>query len=477
MAYASIDTALRCLMLRAIPRFLVRLVAAAGFAATTGAAQAQDNPAPAQGAPAASNLWDQDNLTGNWGGLRDLLKSAGIDLGLQEQSEVWGNLAGGLRNGATYDGLTTASVKLDLQQLFGWEGATLFANAYQIHGRGPSQNLVGNLQTVSNLEATRSTKLYDLWLEQKLWDGRLNVRIGQEGANDELMLPELGSLFLNSSFGFPALAALDLPSGGPNYPLATPMVRVRFQATPRLTVVGAVFNGDPAPPGQGDPQRRDASGTAFRVNDHALGVLELWYSTGSEQLPGTYKLGAWYHSGQFADRRIDTTGRSLADPSSNGDPLRHRGDHAIYAVVNQMVWRPSGADTEGLGVFGLATSAPGDRNLSDFFVEAGLNWTGPLPGRKSDVAGLGFAYVHVSPSTQQLGRDLVAFGGSGAVFRNNETVIEATYQYQVAPWWTLQPDAQLVINPGAGLASPGAANQPLVLKNAWVIGVHGAITF
>lgn len=94
---------------------------------------------------------------------------------------MWGNLAGGLGTCAVYDGLTTASVKLDLQKLLGWTGATFFVKAYQIHGRGPTTDLTGNLQPVSGIEATRDTKRCDLWLEQTALDGRLSLRLGQEG--------------------------------------------------------------------------------------------------------------------------------------------------------------------------------------------------------------------------------------------------------------------------------------------------------
>ena len=47
-------------------------------------------------------------------------------------------------------------------------------------------------------------------------------RVGQEGANDEFMISQYGALFVNASFGFPGMAAGALPSGGANYPLATP---------------------------------------------------------------------------------------------------------------------------------------------------------------------------------------------------------------------------------------------------------------
>ncbi len=231
-------------------------------------ASAQPGALPGGGEEAAKEapgFWERDTLTGNWGGLRTKLEDVGIRLGLQEQSEVWSNVSGGVRRGFTYDGLTTASLNLDLDKAFGWSGGRIFVSAFQIHGRGPTPNLVGNLQAVSSVEATRATRLYDLWLEQTFLNEKLSLRIGQEGANDEFMISQYGALFMNSSFGFPALAALDLPSGGPNYPLATPFVRLKYIATDQLTFMAGAYNGDPAGPGRGDPQERNASGTAFRT--------------------------------------------------------------------------------------------------------------------------------------------------------------------------------------------------------------------
>jgi porin len=106
-----------------------------------------------------------------------------------------------------------------------------------------------------------------------------------------------------------------------------------------------------------------------------------------------------------------------------------------------------------------------------------LNWTGPFASRKADVAGIAVAYAHISGSQLQLGQDRIAFTGTGSPFRGNETVIEATYQYQVAPWWMMQPDLQYVINPGIGIPNPANGNRQVPLKNAWVIGVRATITF
>ncbi len=56
-----------------------------------------------------------------------------------------------------------------------------------------------------------------------------------------------------------------------------------------------------------------------------------------------------------------------------------------------------------------------------------------------------------------------------------ETFLEATYQYQVTPWWQIQPDFQYIFNPGAGVANPNSPGQRV--KDEAVIGVRTNILF
>ncbi len=71
---------------------------------------------------------------------------------------------------------------------------------------------------------------------------------------------------------------------------------------------------------------------------------------------------------------------------------------------------------------------------------------GPFASRPNDTFGLGVSYLGISPAKRRFGRDVVAFTGSGSPYTANETVLEATYLFQLAPWLTLQPDLQVVIN-------------------------------
>jgi porin len=116
--------------------------------------------------------------------------------------------------------------------------------------------------------------------------------------------------------------------------------------------------------------------------------------------------------------------------------------------------------------------APGDRNLSNLFIEGGMNWHAPFTERADDIFGLAFAYLGISPAARDYSRDLVSFGRAASPYASNETVLEATYQAPLTNWLTLQPDLQVVFNPGVGI--PGNFGST-PLKNAVVIGMRATI--
>jgi porin len=439
-----------------------------------------DQPTADNGAtsPHDGDFWTRDALTGNWGGERSALENAGVLIAADSIDETLGNVSGGIRTGAIYEGRLEVLATLKLDQLIGWTGATLHTNAYQIHGRGLSANDVGNLMTVSNIEAMRTMRLYDLWIEQVLADGAVSIRAGQIAADDEFFISQYAANFINGTLGWPTIMANDLPSGGPAYPLATPGVRVNVAPTNELTLSSAVLNGNPAGAGTGDPQRRDAGGTAFRVNDGALFIGEASYETNQDKnatgLPASYKLGAWYNSNQFADQRFDNIGRSLAAPTSSGVPAQHPGDYGAYAVIDQGLWQDKGAG-RSFGVFARLGGAPSDRNLIALYADAGFNFQGLFASRADDVFGAAIAFAQISNRAQALDQDTRAFSGINSPMRDGEMTTEVMYRYQATPWWSLQPDAQFIRHPGGNVAL--STNTTKAIPNAFVVGLRSAILF
>ena len=397
--------------------------------------------------------------------LRHRLCQAGLTIGIAETSEVLGNPTGGLRQGARYEGLTDLNLRIDLRRSFQWRGE-IYARAYQIHGRGLTGDNLGNLNVVSSIEAARTTRLNELWYEHHFDYWRL--RIGQQSIGTEFLNPESARLFANATFGWPTLPSLDLPSGGPSYPLGTPAVRLRIDPQEGLTVFLGLFNGDPTGTGVGGSQLADASGTAFRTNDGAFVIGEIRYNPESSDKNGTYSFGGWWNSERFRDQRFDNSGISLASPLSNGTALRHEGDFSLFGFIQQPL------SIEGVAMFARAMGAPGDRNLINFYADAGLAYKG-LFGRTDDQAGIAFGYARISDTARGLDSDIARFTGQFQPIRSGEAVLELTYRVQLTRWWQLQPDFQYIFNPGGGVANPNTPGHRI--GEAAVLGLRTAVTF
>lgn len=425
-------------------------------------------------------LFQRENMTGDWSGYRKPLEDAGIQIGADEIFDALANPVGGQKQGAAFEGRFEIFANADLDKSFGWHGALLHANAYLIHGNGLSSDDVGNLLTVNNIGATPGTRLFGLWLQQSFLDDALSLRAGQIAADDEFFVSQYAALFLNSTFGWPSILGVNLPSGGQAYPLATPGLRVRYAFSPAVTLSTAIFNGDPAPEGAGDPQRRDAGGTNFRLDGGLFWIGEFAYSSdlpiGGDEVPGTYKIGGWYHDGRFKDQRLDDAGLSLADPASSGIPASHRGDFGGYVIADQLLWRTGGSSDRGLSMFFRAGGNPTDRNLIEFHLDGGATFTGILPGRDNDILGFGMSYERISATRRQWVEDLRNFTAGGLPGADFESALELSYQAQLAPWWVAQPDAQFILHPGARLPDFAAPSRA-VPANALILGMRTAISF
>jgi porin len=430
---------------------------------------------------AQEGFFERDRLTGDWGGLRKQLEDTGITVGITDVSETLSNPTGGIRQLSIYQGLLDASLNLDLDKLLGWPGATFYTDGYWISGEGLSKNAIGNLLTVSSIEALASTRLHDMWLQQELLDHQASIRIGQITIDDEFYISQYSAGFVNSTFGCPDILSTDLPSGGPCYPFAVPGARLRGAPTSDLTLSAAVFNGNPAPPGPSDPQVRNSSNTNFLIGQGGwLAIAELAYTFDQESITSTnlsdVKFGGWYHSADFPDLSRDMLGQSLANPASNGIPATHHGNFGPYLIVDKMLWRRPDTATQGLAAFLRLGYAPPDRNLISLEIDAGLTFKGLFPTRELDVLGIGASYGRIG-DVRRLDRDQVLFTGIERPIRDYENVLEITYEARIAPWWLLQPDLQLIFHPGGFTSAPAPAAVGRPIPNALVIGIRSGITF
>ena len=118
---------------------------------------------------------------------------------------------------------------------------------------------------------------------------------------------------------------------------------------------------------------------------------------------------------------------------------------------------------------------PGNRNALDFSLNAGMAVQAPFAGRANDSFGIGYGIAAIGSAATGFDRDTAFYSGAATPVRSNEQFIEVTYQAQITPWFTVQPDFQYVIRPGGGIANPQAPG--MKLKNETVVGVRSIIVF
>lgn len=416
---------------------------------------------------------------GDPGGMRKWLSDRGLTYSFVLTSELLADVAGGVRTGAVFQGKLETIVKADLDKMLGLRGLSFFANAFQIHNTGGiRRDHVGSFNTISNIEALPTTRLSELWLEQSFGD-TFSVRFGQLAADAEFFISDY-SVFLMTS-DWPSITAQNLPSGGPAYPLSTPGVRLKFEPNKHFTFLAALFNGDPSGPGPEDPQIKNRYGLNFRVNDPPLLMGEAQYKYNQEKtdtgLAGFWRVGFWHHFGEFDSQRFDTTGRSLADPLSNGIARKLRGTSGIYGIVDHQLYRPRGGDKDsGISIFGrVGISAP-DRNPAEFYLDGGIVFSGMLPGRSDDKVAATFLYTRISRDAAALDRDMIAFTGVPQPVRDYELNLALAYHAQIVPGWTIQPAFHYVFHPGGHVPDPNSAT-PVAIKDAAVFAVRSVITY
>ncbi len=436
---------------------------------------------------------EQDYMFGDWGGLRTDLSERGVDFEFYYAASLPDNLSGGLKPGGVYQGALLMTLDVDSQKLVGYEGGKFHASGLWLNGQKPfSDKYVGDLNKVNMMDFPNAARLWELYYQQKFLDGKLALKAGVLSIDRDFIVPELyNSLgdftLLNQTFFFPTLAfdVYGLPFPGlPRTPYglaatpnSAPGAVVRYEPIPQFYGVAGVYSGEPD---------ESYSGTQFPLSEAggALTYYEVGYHLNGQAndtgLEGSYKLGGYYHTGNFLDVYDGVTASVLY---SAGLPTpavpTHAGDYGVYFLAEQQLFRErakSDLAKQGLVGFFRVEGAPADRNLAQFGVDGGLVYKGLIPGRDWDTFALGLSYLEISDDIRRGQQNANAFAaslGAPAPFgklADYEGVIELSYKAQLTAWWTLQPSVQRVLHPG-GQISPNAPG------DAWVFILQTTLRF
>ena len=378
---------------------------------------------------ADASIFDQFNET------RSSLEEKGIAFEVVYTIDYLANTQGGLQRKDTYLSNLDLTLTVDTAQLGLWEHGTFFA--YMLDSSGGDKitgSIVGDTQGLDNIEAPRTTRLYEMWYEHSFLDEALAVLIGFHDYNSEFDVTEYGGLYLNSSFGI----SVDISGAGrPSiFPLAAVALRVKVTPNDHLELLFAVYDGDPGDPDISEHFPRsdfDADGGAFIAS-------EVDFHFSEDVLPGVVKLGVWHNTGEFDD---------IVDTDPAGDAIKRNGNTGGYLVIDKMLFREE--EEQGLGGFLQFGANKTSINEVNVYVGGGLNYHGLIPGRDEDDIGIAVASAFINEEIS-----------STSARDDHEITIEATYSAQVNDHIRIQPDFQYIINPGAVTG----------VKDAFIVGVR-----
>ncbi|MGH8272836.1 MAG: carbohydrate porin [Gammaproteobacteria bacterium] len=306
----------------------------------------------------------------------------GLSFGLHWDTDIYDNLDGGVKRGYATDSVLSLGFGLDTGALGAWPGGQFALGLQSITSTHPSE-YVGDIQTLSNLDAPNRRQVAEFWYSQAF--GSALVRAGVMDVNSFFDVNDIASLFTNSSFGITPSITANVPTA--TYPDSAWGMMAQFGADKNGWLVG-IF--------QGDPEHRS---TALDGGEMLIAERDWRAATGGTQLG----IGGWY-------RRV---------PVASGVPA---SDWGAYANLEQPL--PNHPDTSAFVQIG---ASPGEVNTVPVYLGGGIRFQNVSPG-VSDL-GFGFARAWIRGQAAETSVETTALIPIGSGY------------------FALQPDIQYVFHP------------------------------
>lgn len=378
------------------------------------------------------------------------MPSGEFNLTLNYTSETMANVTGGLKRGTTIGGMGNIVLDYATQESNGGHSRfSLRASGMLLHGESPSGKYIGDELAASNIDGYDSIRLYELWLQFSFWNDYGTLRFGSLLADAEFTFTDLGGLFFNSAFGWPAFISANTVNTGPAFFVTAPGIRIRLESTKSWYLQGGIYDGDSFDNSAGDGAT-NAYGISWRINSQQgyFAMFEIGHTKAARDflVPSIFKLGGWSHSASFDDH---LTGE------------QHRGNYGLFFALEKSIWRNNLKGQE-LGLFFRSGLAPRDRNRYELAMDGGFNFFNPFTKMEGDVVGAGIVFAKVSDHIRQAEEQVGILPVS-----DYELVFEVTGQFPATPWLTLQPNIQWIHHPGSSSA----------LSNALVLSIRSTFTF
>lgn len=471
----------------------IGLLAAFSFAAQ--AQKAAVEPSTSSEASSKSFLndwWYGKYATGNWFGVRDVLKENGLTINGKYSGGFFGvvDSQGGAKGFYDQELVFGADLNfgkllkvdslegLKMESVVRWRDSSYNANpnnyvkAYSMFNPSP---------WVSGMEWRFQSAVLEYSSTDMLpVKNMLEIRAGWIRPSAEFIDQPLSKLFMNN-------AITSAKGIGGNIPFSTSFSTwggtLRVKPTDATYVKGGLFMSYPQATANGNHGLAFSGYGPNSNKNNLFGMMEAGWTPkfGASELPGKYAMGGYYYGAQKASFNLT--------PNFGQYGLYWQADQMLFREASPVVEAPApmgkGATAssgksfkapvstekpklskQGLSMFNLISWAPSYNNMVPFYYQGGFGYTGAIPTRDKDIAYIGMALGTYSydnlVSTRQRTRP-----GRTPSLAEATIALECGYRIIINDWAFVAPFAEYIIDPN------GTGN----VANALVLGTNFSVAF
>ncbi|MDM1251402.1 carbohydrate porin [Acinetobacter johnsonii] len=399
----------------------------------------------------AENLFDvnRTNLTGDWDGKRTALADKGIKFDASSNLDIAYLADGGYapRQDPTYVSQFSLGSTLDLEKLINVDGVSVRVLIMARQGQSVSVEQISDPQApqLANVQANygrgnSGTRLAELSIEKNFSNAVTSIRVGRFAMGTYFNV--MSCDFQNNSF---CGAQMGKWQGNKwiNAPVSQWAVMSKYSFNPEAFIQFGVFEYNPKNLEENEGWNLDTKD----ADGFNIPVELVWQPKNAvNDLPGIYRIGAFYNTSDEADNQKDiVTGES------------EDNTYGVWGGVEQQL---SSRNLPNQGLYGFMNFSFHNKTTNKIgnMQQMGLKYVGLLNHHPNDIVGFAMNRVDVSDRYSQIHQ---------VINKEAEYNIELNYSYFPMKWLMLRPNIQYVIN-------PGATNY---VDNALVLGLSSKIIF
>ena len=417
-------------------------------------------------------------LTGDWNGSRTTILNKGISIDAIYTGEIVNNLQGGISDGSEYVQIIDLIFDIKSDNLINLENANFYIDLLGIHGKNPS-NYIGDIQGVSNIAATKSYKIFELWVQQNFCKDKLSFLFGVYDLNSEFDVMKSAGLFLNSSFGMGAELAQSGKNGPSTFPYTSLAFRFKMQFADHFCIQAAILDGVPE-------NFDNLQSTRYQINsqDGALLASEIILTSDTEQddsykwfskrkkinykkrkfrcrrglrrsnRPKRQNKNNYSHRQQWRQNIISehtfskiaiggwcyTSDFQMINQNFNSNAhIQRQNNWGLYGLIEKNITYKNSNRKKIFGAFFRCGISNKNINQIDKYFGSGIVFSGFFC---NDQIGIALAAAHNNDKFRQ---ELLKTG-----LRTDrwEMALEFSYRVEVKDWFSIQPNMQYIMNPG-----------------------------